>query len=551
MQNSLKKIRPKANTLLDLPTFLEFFDVKKNKTLASSLLELMDTPDLPKPLQNFFQLPKFRALIEALHEGSIEPNELSSKEIHTLQLLLESFHKLVHLNFEYEEIEHPVVQAKVLEQNIHDYIACIELFTPYESNIVTEILTELFSNLHFFLDKFKATILENSSYFSKKLISLMNSEIIHLISTLNRKNFPHFSYLDWYPISLELNIDAKLVEKNRELTFLAKSNAHKILNQIQTHLGDISRIHLKNPKEDAFEDVKKYIDESFQTQPEGLKLTGQEVNELFYEEFWKEKYALLLTKEKILLSKLAPLSKEVYSLAMSLNLLNQNYFYALPNHFTSYLFKNLNSFEFMTNHLSSPNLIFAEFSNGFFTSQIEYLDESLSSNPILSIPKDALENLNSSLVSLVSFIKTYYNAKPIASFQEIKESFENLFSLDAAYTPFSKEEILEKIEKASLKFYPIEKPPLDLLEAIHNKIVNQLKNALSYLEPNTTCYSIFEEKISIFDKIDLPSYSQTWHTIGQLLGAIFVLIDKQESKDFSEALNQLKILFPTFFSAKK
>jgi hypothetical protein len=217
---------------------------------------------------------------------------------------------------------------------------------------------------------------------------------------------------------------------------------------------------------------------------------------------------------------------------------------------SNYIEKNLSSFEFLIDHLSKPSIVYAELANGFFTTQIEYMNESLSRKAIETIDLGTKTKLNACLASLVFFIKAYHETKPLTSFNKIKDTFENLYVSSQAYKSYPKTEILEKIHETLKAFQNLETPPLDLLEAYHHKLINEFKDVINTLPRDTTCFSIFEEKISLFEKIDLPSYCQTWHTIGQLLGSIFILVEKEENEDFLEALNKLKILFPDFFSAK-
>lgn len=528
MRNSIKTLRPKANALVNLPAFLQSEDITKNQDLGNALTDLMEKESFPLPIQRFFELPKFKELVERLKEGTLEGGSLNSKEIHSLQLLLESFHKLVHLDYDFEEIEHPVVQAKVLEQNIQDYLACIDLFFPYEGKIINDILSDLFQTVHFFTDKLKSTILEDSHFFSSELTHLMNSEIISLLLHLDRDSFPNFLMSEWYKIAIELNVDAKLSTKRKELTFIAKGNAHKLLNQLQTVLSDISRVYLRTPPEDIAYFLKQNI-LSLLTEEE---LSGQKVNELFYVEFWKESNAIILTKEKGMLTKLSSLTNQLHPLKMSLEKLIAEYGFALPNSFCTYANKLIETSSQLLEILKTPNLLGAQFAIGFHNSEYEYLNEILSSDDHEKIPDSALTKLSSLLPTLISFLETYQKSKPLISAHVLKEKFEHLFSSADSFQTYTKREITEKIEE-EFTFY-LGSDPIDfsLLEAAYHKIIEGLELILKEINPNTTEFRIFQEKLFSFKKVDLPSFAQTWHTLGEMFGVLFIYLSQHE-KDLS------------------
>lgn len=550
MSNSIKIIRPKANSLVDLPAFLQFADVVKNQVLGNALSDLMETETFPPPVQKFFELPKFKELVESLKEGTLVGESLQSKEIHTLQLLLESFHKLVHLDYDYEEIEHPVVQAKVLEQNIQDYLTCIDLFIPYDGKIINEILSELFQSVHFFSDKLKSTVLENGNFFSSTLIEFMKSEVVSLLIHLDRTNYNNLSMEDWYPVAIELGIDAKLGNKKRELSVLAKGNAHKILNQLQTIIADMSRIYLRNPPKDIGESVKTIILHALAELPSNEKLSGQKVNELFYLEFWKEPYALLLTKESTSLSKLQSLTHQLLPLKMSLYTLINDYGFVLPESFSKYINEMIRPLEFMLSILGKPNLIGAELAIGFYNSQLEYLNEMLSSPSLQKIPSSCNEKLKLIFPTLISFLETYYAAEPLTSFHVFKDSLENFFPGDEAFNHYSIDEIKGRLEQTFLQYIPTENPPFNLLEAGLSKITLELRFLLKDIDPESIEHRILQEKLFSLERIDLPSYAQTWHTIGEMLGVIYIYMSAYDNKFIENLENNLKNLFsPIFFQA--
>ena len=540
MRNSVKILRPKANSLVDLPAFLQFEDVAKNQTLGNSISELMEMGSFPPPVQKFFEIPKFKELVERLKEGSLDGASLQSKEIHSLQLLLESFHKLVHLDYDFEEIEHPVVQSKVLEQNIQDYLACIDLFFPYDGKIIHEILSELFQSVHFFTGKLKATIIENSTFFSQTLISFMGSPVILLLEHLDKTNYPQFQMTDWYHVAIELNVDAKLIAKKHELVSLAKGNGHKLLNHLQTILSDMSRIYLKTPPEEVTESIKEMILSSLREMPSDQKITGQKVNELFYLEFWKEPYALLLTKEQGTLGKLSSLTHQLKPLQMSLYTLISDYGFVLPDTFTRYILEIVQPTEFVLSVLGGPNLIGAELAIGFYNTQYEYLNEVLSSDDHKKINDSCKERIELLVPTLLAFLETYLSAKPLTFFHILKERLENLYVGEATFQEYSIEDVFLEIERVCSSHISKQPSPLPLLEAYHNKITSTLRLILKEIDPETIEYRILNEKLFSFDQIDLPSYSQSWHTIGELLGVIFVFL--------SAHTKELKNLFsPTFF----
>jgi hypothetical protein len=534
MRNSIKILRPKANSLVNLPAFIQSEDITKNQDLGNALAELIEKESFPLPIQKFFELPKFKELVERLKEGTLDGGSLNSKEIHSLQLLLESFHKLVHLDYDFEEIEHPVVQAKVLEQNIQDYLACIDLFFPYDGKIINEILSDLFQSVHFFTDKLRSTILEDSHFFSSQLENLMNSEVISLLRHLDRHNFKSFSMTEWYKIAIELNVDAKLSAKKKELTLIAKGNAHKILNQLQTVLSDISRVYLRTPPEDITLSIKTNVLTALSEE----SLSGQKVNELFYIEFWKEPNAILLTKEKGMLTKLHSLTHQLQPLKMSLQTLIREYGFALPKSFCSYASRLLETSHSLLSILGTPNLLGAEFSIGFHNSQYEYLNEILSSEDHKKISTSSLDKLTLILPTLISFLESYQIAKPLTSLHVLKEKFEHVFSGSLAFETFTSLQIKEKIEEEFASYLVDEGIDFHLIEAGHHKITEELELLLNEIDSETIEHRILQEKLFSFKKVDLPSFPQTWHTLGEILGVLFIYLTQYE-KDISNLKPQI------------
>lgn len=547
MKNSLKILRPKANALVNLSTFLEYPDIDKNQMLGEALSNLMETESFPPPVQKFLEIPRFKDLVERLKEGALDGNSLLSTEIHALQLLLESFHNLVHLDYEFEQIEHPVVQAKVLEQNIQDYLSCISLFIPYEGRLINEIISDLFGSVHFFTSTLKTTILENATFFNKKLIAFMDSPIISLLLHLDRSNYHDFAMSNWYPVAIELNIDAKLEMKKNELAALAKGNAHKILNQIQTVLGDMSQTYLRTPPAEIASSVKQIILHELSNVD---KLSGQKVNELFYLEFWKEFYAIQLIREKGFISKLNTLMDHLLPLKMSLYQLINSYGLVLPLEFTTYLKGLSRPLEFILFPLGKPNLIGAELAIGFYTTQIEYLNEMLSSPDHKKIPESSYERLFSLTPLVISFLETYQAASPLTSFHTLKETFETLFSGSEAFVEYTQEEITKKIEDRFNQFIPLDPQPLLLLEASLNKITSELHFILKEIDSITIEHSVLKEKLFSLERIDLPSYSQSWHTFGEILGVLIIFTSQHNPNFLANFEPNLKNLFsPVFFHA--
>lgn len=543
MKKSIKIIKPKANALLDFSLFLKTEDLAKHQTIGNALSDLIEKGSFPSPISRFFQLPKFKELVEKLKEGSLEKDSLSFQEIQAFQLLLESFHKLVHLDYDFEEIEHPVVQAKVLEQNIQDYLACADLFYPYEGMFINEILFDLFQSIQGFAQALKNTVLNHRAFFSHTLVSLVQSPVVALLTHLDRTNYKDFTINDWYPIATELHIDSKLGIKKQELKALAKGNSHTILNQLQTLLSDISAIYLKNPPIDIAMEIKTSILTALSEKPIEEKLSGQKVNELFYLEFWKEPYELLLTKESSVLTKLKPLSRQLLPLKESLYSLIEEYEFALPKMFSFYLKKVICPAEPMLAVLGKPNLLGAELSIGFHTTQYEYINDLLNIDNHKKISPTCKTRIDEILPILLSFLETYYFAKPLTSFHVIKNLLENSFSGSVAFEHYSIVEIKTRIEEIFSLFIPCEPPPFSLLEAGFNKLVQELHLLLNEVDKDSIEYKILHEKLFAFEHIDLPSYPQTWYVLGELLSVIFIYMSQVEDCFFGTIDLKLKNLF--------
>ena len=225
MKNPVKLLRPKANALLDFPAFLRTKDFEKAEALGNALAEYCETLTFPPPLQKFLSLPKVQELISWLQEGG--SRFLENEEVHAIQLLTTTLHQLAHLNYTTEEIAHPVVRAKALDQNIQDYLICIRLLKPYEGVTLNLIVEDLSQSVQQFLLELMHTVANSPSLFTPTLVELLATP-------------PVASLPEWYPITRELHLDGPLIAK-------LKGNTHKILNQLQTILSDMSAVYLRYP----------------------------------------------------------------------------------------------------------------------------------------------------------------------------------------------------------------------------------------------------------------------------------------------------------------
>ena len=118
----------------------------------------------------------------------------------------------------------------------------------------------------------------------------------------------------------------------------------------------------------------------------------------------------------------------------------------------------------------------------------------------------------------------------------------------AALQHYSIHEINQGISLALSEFIQPENPPLDLLGSTLNKITTELRSVLGDVNPKSIEHRVLQEKLFSLENVDLPSFAETWHTLGEVLGLIFIYFSQHQNGFLENLESSLKILFsPRFF----
>jgi hypothetical protein len=539
MKNSISELRPKANKLLDFVRNWQIAKPEINIALGASIETLIyaDNKVFPPPIQTFFLLPQFKEILFNMREGKFykKPEKESEEiefhppiEIQNIQLLVEAFCSLLYLDYNKTPIEDPIVEAKVLGENISSYLSCIDLFAAYEGTSVDAILSYLFQSIQNFSLKLKKLILSHPELFSKELTRLVEQKIFQDLLLLDRSTYQHHLMEDWYPILIELNLDPKLGSGVRKLKAIAIATGHKLVNQIQSVFGEKRQFYQRNlPLYRPF-DVKKQILEKLEELDSSSTLQGQRVNELFYTQFWKEKYPIIEAKQSGTNKKFKSFVHQILPIKESLFSLITQYGLFLPEKFSAFFIDTIRPLSLRSTILGKPNVLAVQLVLGFYNTQYDYLAELLSEPFPLTVEPKTQEKLYALLPSMISFLENYYLKSPKPSFTTIRHSLENLFSGQEALQEFSIPEVKKRIEDIFTLLLPSESDNMELLEAAMHKILSDLRAILQDLRLHSVEYVLLQQRITTLSMLDLPSYLEGWFALGEILGICFILLSQTD-----------------------
>jgi hypothetical protein len=553
MKNSIPELRPKANKLLDFVRNWQLAKPDLNIELGAAIESIInkESTSFPLPIQTFFELPYFKEILINMREGKFykKPEKESEEiefhpplEIQNIQLLVEAFCQLLHLDYNKEPIKDPLVQGKILGENILSYLSCIDLFSAYDGVSVETILSYLFQSIQDFSLQLKNLILFHSELFSLELIKIIDEKIFKDLFILDRATYQHHLVQDWYPVLIELNLDPKLGSGIKKLKAIATANSHKLVNQIQSVLGEKRQFYQRNlPLYRPF-DVKKQVLEKLEEFDSSSTVQGQRINELFYTQFWKEKYPIIEAKQSGTNKKFKSFAHQIWPIKESLYALITQYGLFLPKKFSSFFIDTIHPLSVRSTILGKPNALAVQFVLGFYNSQYDFLAELLSESPTIIVEPKTQEKLYALIPAIFSFLENYYLKSPKPSFSVIRHKLENLFSGQEAMQEFSITEAKNRIEETFTLLLPNELNDIELLEAAMHKILSDLTSILQDLRPNSIEYLLLQQRIIALSMIDLPSYPEGWFAFGGILGVYFILLSETDSS-FSEKLTSFEELF--------
>lgn len=530
MKFEIDDLKPKANKLLEFVTHQQLAEPAKTKDLTRFFYELPPENNFPLPVTLFFKLPLFQELLQIIEEGKPFQEDLSPR----FQTFVEAFHKLVHLDYKTETIDDPLVQAKILAQNVQEYLIAADIFFPYEGKILEEILSYLFQSVRTFAENFKQLVLAHESLFSAEMIQHIGQPFFLQLCNLERSNFKISILEDWYPITIELSLDPKLAIQTKQLSSLVKANAHKLLNQLQTVLAKKRQFYQRN--------ISSYIPHEIEEKIlQGIDgpLPGQKINELFYALFSEEKYAIIESKEHPINHKCSSFVHAIWPIKESLFSLVNTYNFFLPENFSDYLLDVIQPLGLDSKIFGKPNHLAVGLILGLYTVQYDYLTELLNPTGIKDLPPALCKKIYDLLPILFSFMESYYSFRPAPSFATIKSRLERLYSGEDGIKIHSPEEVKQRLSQTLALYMPSKAISLDLLTASLQKLVKDLQSFYSELPEGSLESILLRERLKYLAAIDLPSFSQSWFAIGEILGIFVITLSRTEDL-FHEKIGAMK-----------
>ena len=544
MRKYVDQLKPKANKLLAFVTNWQLAKPDKNVELSRSLNELMNKGTFPSPIRSFFKLPQFKSLLSTMEvEGKLfimpqlavnMPKDVLKYdshppiEIQNIQIMVEALHKLVHLDYNKQLIREPSVQAKIYGDNILEYLGTVSMFFPFESKTVDDILEYLFKALRKYSIKLKELISKNETSFSPLLCKLMETPIFDTLLHIDRKSYRNYMIEDWHPILVELNIDAKLSRLTKQLRDISSANAHKLLNQMKTLLDDKRQFYQRNTPRYVPKRLKEVILEKLNESSDGKPIFGQKVNELFYDEFLHQRYEVVEARQLGINNKFQAYAEQFLPIKKSMISLIDQYYPHLPDQFCHYFNEKLKPLSNLLSILGKPNHLAVQLISGFYTSQLDYISDMLTSNNHISIDCNFEDDITNILPIIHSFFDSYYVHCPKPSYKTIRSLLENIFVGEEALKSYSIEEVKQKINSTFLHLLPLEERSFISLEASLNKIVKVVSEISKKLPKDSMEKQLLDSVLDQLLNLDLPSYSQTWYIFGSLLSVFFILLSTND-----------------------
>lgn len=539
MQKYIDQLKPKANKLLAFVTNWQLAKPEKNIELSRAIVQIMNKGVFPSPIRTFFRLPQFKKLLGTMEEeGKLfimpdfrqETEEDESHppiEIQNIQIMVEALHKLVHLDYNRQSIKEPAVYAKVLADNILDYLSAVNMFIPFEGKIVDEILDYLFKSLRKISEKLKTLIEKNPDDFSDTLLKLINEPVFNLLLHIDSRSYHENIIEEWHPILVELNLDAKLSQLTKQLNQITAANTHKLLNQLKYILDEKRQFYQRNTPRYIPRRLKKIalekIEEEFSADQ---KIMGQSVNEIFYDEFLHQKYEVIEARQLGINNKFKSYAEQLWPIKKSLLSLVKQYDTHLPPYFSEYFQNNLRPISTMLDILGKPNHLAVQLTSGFYSVQLDYMSDLITQTKHTTISKELKSDIQQVVPVIHSFFEMYYAHRPNPSFKTIKSALENIYVGDEAMKVYSLEEVKEHIDEVFSHLLPLDKGAFISLEANLNKIIKATEEMTRKLPSHSLEAHLLQPIYSDLLHLDLPSFSQSWHTLGSLLSVFYIILSK-------------------------
>ena len=152
MQRSVKKLRPKANKLKSFSANWKRGNKELNTQLGEQIALLVEKETFPDAIALFFEVPAFKRVLKNLKGGSLwkdvyvftDEDVHPPKEILKVQNIASAFQRLCSIPHYPNYPKDPLAKAKLLAENIHDYLYTISILKSFRGKASLSIQEQLF-----------------------------------------------------------------------------------------------------------------------------------------------------------------------------------------------------------------------------------------------------------------------------------------------------------------------------------------------------------------------------------------------------------------------
>ncbi len=503
MQNSVKKLRPKANKLLSYSANWKRANRDLNKELGEQIQTLYEKESFPKAIALFFEMPTFKKVLKNLSGGSLwkdvyvftDEDHHPPEEIQKVQNITLAFQKLCSISHYPNYPDDPIARAKLLTEDLEDYFFVLIKLKSFKGKAAERVKAHLIENVKDFLKQLKKTFKQNKPLFS----NIQAEEFIKELQVL--KNVTHKHLEITHKLLSILHLCAKDEEGNVNI-------CRKVLNQMHSEIEFVFDAITKNAPFFLPYALRKSIHEQLNSSK-----NSEQLHSCLKDLFNTGKYEIIETKQE---SHLQNVKEACYSLhilenSLDLSIKKGN----LPDQLIHYY----NNYYLPTKaplaEIELYNSQVGYFLAGFYETQITYLLELLN-NPPSEVQAPDVATISG---EIISFLETYVKIKPELLQIDITGAFTNVhikeLSIDDAKTyikntlsfflPEQSEEVFTSLEKQS-------KAILTPLLSIYKK-----------MDPKSYPAIILKEKIKGLYLLDIPSFQLGFHLFGEIISTLLIL----------------------------
>ena len=506
MQRSVKKLRPKANKLFSFSANWKRSNKELNIQLGEQLLTLSEKESFPKAIELFFKIKSFKEILENLSNGSMWKNVYiftdedhhPPKEIQKVQTITSAFQKICSISH-YPNYPHdPIAKAKLLMENIHDYLFVLYKLKTLECRISKKIKKEILTNIHHFIKEFK------------KIKNLEYKEELKALKAITANSITLLDMSSAHRIIASLHLCSSAT---------AHSKAHKILNQMNSEIELAFDSISKNAPFILPYAIKKTLHEQMK-----ISTSSSSLYSALLLVFNDCKYEIIKTKQK-------SHSENVFEALIPLHILEQSlekisHEKSLPKQFTKYYQSYYTKVKSPLSQIESFNSQIGYFLCGFYQTQSSYLLELLNNPSPKSTPVIDLTKADALLEKIILFLQIYAQIKPEILQEDITHTFTN-----ATIKDLSLKDAKSYITNTLSFILPEKKEDtFVLLEKQSRKILTSLLAIYKSMDPKSFAATLLKEKIKGIYLMDIPSFNLGWYLFGEIVSILYILSSLQNNE---------------------